>query len=435
MTDSTATIKYLTGLRAVRDRAGLVLEAAQQGQLTHFEYHEDLMPKVAETVAGLITRDFGPDRYNIIPPHGRWQHFEVGDVPRIATLIKEWELRGSDSLEIARCLTDLFFVSVLLDAGAGDDWKFTEETPAGVYGRSEGIAVASLYMFTRGGFSSDPNSPTPRVDGSGLVSLKEGTFSKFFQLSATNPIIGSASRVSLLNSIGSSLLNNPDIFGPSGRPGLLVDYMLKTQTTPGNLDYEILWFTLQKLLLPAWPNDRTVVDGVPIGDAWPLQVLSNMRSTNTTSCFADTIQPFHKLTQWLAYSLQAPFIRVLGMKWGNADLGTGLPEYRNGGLFVDLGVLKLRKEVLEQGLAASNSNVPSFPAKDDVIVEWRAMTVALLDQLHGLIKERFLLHGVEISMVQMLEAGTWKCGRELAATLRPETRGPPILVQGDGTLF
>ena len=117
------------------------------------------------------------------------------------------------------------------------------------------------------------------------------------------------------------------------------------------------------------------------------------------------------------------------------DLGTGLPEYRNGDLFVDLDVLSLKPEAMELGKSNTGAEQPGFMADSDVIVEWRAMTVALLDELHDLIKARFAEKGVTLSMAQMLEAGTWKGGRELAAKHRPLTRMSPIVVLGDGTLF
>lgn len=100
-------------------------------------------------------RDFGPDRYSQIPPHGRWQHHEVGGVPRVSHLLNAWKGQGCDETELARRLIDLFFVSVLLDAGAGDTWKFKEPGTGGVYNRSEGISVAALYMFKSGAFSAD----------------------------------------------------------------------------------------------------------------------------------------------------------------------------------------------------------------------------------------------------------------------------------------
>lgn len=131
-----------------------------------------------------------------------------------------------------------------------------------------------------------------------------------------------------------------------------------------------------------------------------------------------------------------PFVRILRRTWKNMDSGTGLPEYRNGGLFTDLGVLTLKEGVLAEGLERSGGHeLPSFPASGDVIVEWRALTVALLDELHGLVSKHYEPRGIKLSMAQMLEAGTWKGGRELAAKHRPKTKSSPILIEGDGTLF
>lgn len=214
------------------------------------------------------------------------------------------------------------------------------------------------------------------------------------------------------------------------------DYLVQSSQDFKTLVYEVLWSTLQSALIPSWPKDRTHVYGKPVGDAWPLKVLEQTAKGAGTQITASTaIQPFHKLTQWLGYSLTVPFVRVLGFKVINAELGTGLPEYRNGGLFVDLGVLQLKPEVLKQGCAASGQSLPIFPATSDPIVEWRAMTVALLDELHKIVSAQFAKEGVQLTMAQMLEAGTWKGGRELAAKHRPETRSSPILIEGDGTLF
>lgn len=173
------------------------------------------------------------------------------------------------------------------------------------------------------------------------------------------------------------------------------------------------------------------MNGHHIGDAWPLQVLSNIDSSSTTAA----IQPFHKLTQWLAYSLMVPFERLLSVNWKNANLGTGLPEYRNGGLFIDMKVLTLRQDALDRGLLRSGSKLPGFGAGDDEIVEWRAMTVALLDKLHAVILSSPRFNGVQLTLPQVLEAGSWKAGRELAVTNRPLTKSSPILIFGDGTLF
>lgn len=120
-----------------------------------------------------MQRDFGPDRYAEIPPHGRWEHFSIGGTLRLEILVQTWQDSQVDNLEITRRLIDLFFVSVLLDAGAGDTWSFREPGSDQSYGRSEGIAVASLYMFTAGAFSSTTDGNKAAVDGKGFHPVEE----------------------------------------------------------------------------------------------------------------------------------------------------------------------------------------------------------------------------------------------------------------------
>jgi hypothetical protein len=103
----------------------------------------------------ILQRDFSPELFSQIPPHGRWQHFDTGSVPRLERLLMEWRSAGIDEIECSRRMIDLFLVSVLLDAGAGDVWRFTEKSTGNVIERSEGLAVASMYAFTDRLFSSD----------------------------------------------------------------------------------------------------------------------------------------------------------------------------------------------------------------------------------------------------------------------------------------
>ncbi|KAL3488423.1 DUF1688-domain-containing protein [Aspergillus germanicus] len=440
-------INHLLSLQAVREKAHIVFELGKQDLLNHFDYHPDRLDAVVDYVVGIIQRDFGPNNFHSIPPHGRWQHFDVGNTPRISNLLTQWDEAGYDAIEKVRSLVDLFFVSVLLDAGAGDRWKFTEPGTGDVYTRSEGIAVASLYMFLEGGFASNGREGGAKgsvredvVDGAALKGITVETLYKGFQIDEENPLVGAEARVEILQRLGQSLLDNQDIFGPSGRPGLLVDYLKRSGGGVDELDYALLWSTLQKLLIPIWPSDRTKVFGKPIGDAWPLSVLAKHKSASASSgepteTETATIQPFHKLTQWLAYSLKVPFERLLSTTWANAELGTGLPEYRNGGLFVDMGVLTLKPSALEKGLKISGGGLPCFGAGDDEIVEWRAMTVALLDELHQQILASGKFGDVKLTLPQVLEAGSWKAGREIAAQKRPESKCSPLLNSGDGTLF
>lgn len=140
----------------------------------------------------------------------------------------------------------------------------------------------------------------------------------------------------------------------------------------------------------------------------------------------ETVVPFHKLTQWLCYSLMVPMRRVMGIHFAGAELLTGLPEYRNGGLLIDTGLLTLKEKDMKRGLAQYRENsmlkgqpnmevVPLFETHDDVIVEWRAVTVGFLDDLLVEVNGILGLSGSnKLSLAQMLEAGSWKVTTTLA---------------------
>jgi hypothetical protein len=160
-----------------------------------------------------------------------------------------------------------------------------------------------------------------------------------------------------------------------------------------------------------------------------------------------------------------PMTKLLHVHFAGADLLTGLPEYRNGGLFIDVGLLTLKPEDQKRGLAQYERNaqqkgqpsmevVPMFTADDDVIVEWRAVTVGLLDDLLADVNQLLGLSGSDkLNLAQMLEAGSWKVshdapynqplgttnaqqgGREIAEVSRPNTKEPPIMILSDGTVF
>jgi hypothetical protein len=70
---------------------------------------------------------------------------------------------------------------------------------------------------------------------------------------------------------------------------------------------------------------------------------------------------------------------------------------------------------------------PSDPA----IVTWRALTVALIDDLAPLVRDR--LDHATLPLACLLEGGTWAAGRELARRLRGGD--PPVRLDSDGTVF
>ena len=108
-----------------------------------------------------------------------------------------------------------------------------------------------------------------------------------------------------------------------------------------------------------------------------------------------------------------------------ADQLTGLAEYRNGGLFVDGGVLVPKHESV-----VTEAHGPG----SEVIVEWRALTVALLDRLAERVRDQLGLDAQRFPLAKVLEGGTWHAGREIARELR-EDGTPPIRIESDGTVF
>ncbi|CUS20559.1 LAQU0S01e09384g1_1 [Lachancea quebecensis] len=443
-------VEYLKSIKSVRETTSQVFNyAVSNGGGFHFDLDLDQMPRVADFLCDIVKRDYGSD-YASIPPHGRWQHLNHGHSGRVEDLITQWRGAGVEEVEIARKLVDLLVFSVLVDAGAGNTWKFTVPGSSTTVGRSEGLAVASYYLFVEGSLSSDRDDPY-KVTGKALSTFGAEMFSRGFQVSDANPLAGAAGRVALIQRLGAALLARPDIFGSEARPGALVDYLYAKSAvisdsadaaTP-TIDLQDVWDALMQGLTSIWPAGRTVVNGEPLGDAWRLDT----KATASAGCAPAGVPPdivtFHKLTQWLCYSLLVPLERY-GYKFriSNKSLQTGLPEYRNGGLFYDFGVLKLKSDALKRGLAFSaqlhdtghnaSDTIPIFEPHEGAIVEWRCLTVGLLDNLLPLVNEKLKF---ELELPQLIEAGSWKAGREIAAQLRPSTGGPPIELYSDGTVF
>src|SRR5262245_27269601 len=382
MSDSLA---YLRTPAAVRERAEAMLKYVEDGRSAWFALDADGLEAAVQATLDVARRRF-PNPADI-PFHSRWRHLEVGDRDRWKEL--EQQLAGLPKEEIARRRMDLTVVSVLLDAGAGPDWSYREPGTSETYARSEGLAVASLHMFAARAFSRDAEGDPLRVDAERLAALTPADIAMGFQVRAHNPLLGLEGRSELLRKLGGVGLD---------RPGALFDLLAAGSEVKAAT---ILAVVLDKLS-PIWP--------LPMGDVWKHSVIG--------------LVPFHKLSQWLSYSLVEP-LEGAGLKVVELDQLTGLPEYRNGGLLIDAGALRPKQRVLLE---------KTFAVGDDAIVEWRALTVALLDRIANHVRAHLGLDATRLPLVKVLEAGTWFAGRVLAAERRPGG-GPPITVASDGTVF
>lgn len=393
---------------AVRERCHCILAAGEAGRLSHFSVAPERLDEAADCVIE-TTRATYPDL--TIPFHARWRHFVVDGGDRWQAVAKDLAV---DAEEMARIRIDLAVTSVLLDAGAGADWRFQDPHSGIELKRSEGLAIASLEAFASGLFSSRPDRPLS-ADADGLKAVTAASLGAAFQVDGDNPLDGLDGRVLLMNRLGAALASDPATFG-SGEPrvGHLFDKIARTfpmgLTASGLLEVVLAAFGA------IWPG-RLSLGGVNLGDTWRHAQIVTPDETNG-------LIPFHKLSQWLTYSLIEPLADA-GLPVTELDGLTGLAEYRNGGLFVDTGVLAPREARTLQR---------TFAPGDEVIVEWRALTVALLDRIADRIRVKLGRTSDDLPLASVLEGGTWSAGRRIAATLRPGGP-PPIAIESDGSVF
>lgn len=408
---AAAAARGLLTAGAVRERANLLFDLGLMGRLEHFAIDLSRLDPTAALIQRLIRAEHPTLD---VPPHSRWRHFEAGECDRWGMLAasREW----ANELEFGRAAVDLATISVLVDAGAGPRWSYAEAVTGETYTRSEGLAVASLVMFASGAFSSEPFDPL-RADARALAGLTAEELADGFQVSASNPLVGLEGRLGLINRLGQQLAFRSDVFGTDdgARPGGLVDHLIRlypNRRVPAPAVLEILL----EALGPIWPG-RWVLGGVPLGDTWLHRGLVTDDATSH-------LVPFHKLSQWLTYSLIEPLLWA-GLDVVDLDGLTGLPEYRNGGLMIDSGILQLRDP---------EAAMRTHPVDGELVVEWRALTVALIDRLAGMVRQGLGRNAMNFPLACVLEGGTWLAGRRLAREKRRDG-SPPLTVDSDGTVF
>jgi Protein of unknown function (DUF1688) len=409
--DTTADALSLLSAEAVRGRAHRMLEIGLDNRLRHFRVDLERLGATVDLV--LATTQKAYPTFDV-PFHSRWRHFVVGELDRWDALAGATAWR--DKTARARAEFDLAIISVLLDAGAGASWRYRDSVTGASVGRSEGLALASLDMFARGAFSANRDEPL-RVDATALERLTVADLQNGFQVSEGNPLVGLEGRVGLLRRLGQQVSALPAIFsrGDAPRPGGLFDH-LAAQADKGSIAAATILSELLRQLGPIWPS-RIALGGIPLGDCWRHP---DIKTDDATS----ELVPLHKLSQWLSYSLIEPMQRA-GLDVKNIDGLTGLAEYRNGGLFVDTGVLVLRD---------GDDMRREHDVASTLVVEWRALTVALLDRLADVLRQRVGLDPVSLPLAKILQGGTWAAGRATAFARRPDG-SPPFKIISDGTVF
>ena len=401
--------KSLLSAAAVRSRTRHLYDLGVAGKLEHFTLRLDRLPALAARVAA-VTREAYPDLK--VPFHARWRHFVHAGEDRWARLstMTPWRSPAAQ----ARAAFDLAIVSVLLDAGAGPDWRYRDPATGAAIGRSEGLALASFDMFAAGAFSANPAEPL-RADAARLATFTPADIATGFQVNPENPLEGLAGRAGLINALGQVLATSALSDAEGGRrPGALFDLLIARH--PMAVPAASILEAVLTHLGPIWPS-RLSLGGIPLGDCWRYPALDDGTE-------GSDLVPFHKLSQWLSYSLIEP-IEAAGIAVEGIDALTGLAEYRNGGLFLDGGVIVPKSAALLAG---------EYRPESSVIIEWRALTVALLDEIAPLVRNVLGVPAADFPLAKVLEGGTWATGRRLAREARADG-GPPLRIVSDGTVF
>ncbi len=403
----------------IRARCAAILKSVESGVSPSFAIDRSRLPEVADRVAALTLKRY-PDL--VIPLHSRWRHFEAGGLDRKAEM--DTLLAGRSVAEMARARFDLTVISVLLDAGAGPSWSFTEAASGQKLQRSEGLGVASFRAFMAGTFSATASEPL-RVDAEVLLRIDAAALRSVFQSGTDNPMVGLEGRAALMVRLGQALQREAGRSGLQARPGLMFDRLTDHGTRSTVSATEVLGEILRSLS-PIWPSGSTV-QGLAAGDVWAHRWAGaevGGGPTKRTDRTTDGWVPFHKLSQWMSYSLLEP-MQWAGVTVTGLDALTGLPEYRNGGLLLDGGVIRPRDARLLGR---------TWKPQDEFIIEWRALTVVLLDELAVLVRARLNKTAEELPLACILEGGTWAAGREIAQEQR-EGGAPPLRIESDGTIF
>jgi len=407
----TAAALSLLSAAAVRSRVHTILAEGIAGRLTCLRVDPARLEDAAALTAAVTLRAYPTLE---IPFHSRWRHFVIAGTDRWSALANPVAWPSPAARARAEC--DLAIVSVLLDAGAGSAWRWHDAVLGRGIARSEGLALASLAMFADGAFSAVAADPF-RADAARLVELDSAALAAGFRAGPDNPLTGLDGRAALLRRLGATVASAPSVFGgrDAPRPGGLFDH-LAGLASGGRIGAATVLAEVLRHLGPVWPA-RLTLGGIPLGDCWRHPAVRRGDAS-------DGLVPFHKLSQWLTYSLIEPLERG-GLTVTGIDDLTGLAEYRNGGLLLDTGVLALRDPA-----DAAAEHDPGSP----LIVEWRALTVALLDRLAVLVRERLGRGAAELPLARILQGGTWAAGRAIASERR-EGGAPPLKVKSDGTVF
>jgi hypothetical protein len=148
---ATDLIQYLRSPEAIRDRAAELFNLGVADRLEYFTVDLAMFDRVINYVDQITRTDY-PDLN--IPLHSRWRHFPADRVEQM--------FAGFAPLDRVKAKLDLVVPSILLDAGAGHDWRYVDAAililKSGVFGT---LTQRGFDNYLQTGKSLKPNSLVP----------------------------------------------------------------------------------------------------------------------------------------------------------------------------------------------------------------------------------------------------------------------------------
>jgi len=386
-TDTTSDLLVHFKPEQVRKVSNEFLNRAKSGSLRHLSVDAGKL-KTALVAVLETTRQTYPDYQ--IPPHGVWRSFEAGQFDRWSALASIREFQSADGLLAAAA--DLAILAAYLDVQTPAGWSYHDVMAGTVAEGREASALAAINMFAAGSFSSDPSDPF-RVDADALIRLDPEELVSGLQWDATAHAAQLTAMQRHLKRFGEALALRPDLYGvgDTTRPG---NMLVKLGNEGwGSVDATIILDQLLQSLAPLWEGGAAQ-GVVSFGDsfAYPCQDGEG----------PSEIVPFHMTAQTMVYSLVEP-LAWAGYEVEELEALTAPADREHAALLFETGVLSFARdgEALSPGEA------------QDRMIEARALTGALIDQLADMLRKELGAEADHLPLSCILEGGSRRAGLEI----------------------
>jgi hypothetical protein len=355
--EDVAAVEHLHRLEVIRERAWMLLAAAERGQSDHFVPSAEAVGTVAAALADKIREVAAADQPTpagpASPPLANlWQRLRRHQPAALSVLAEA--VAGSDAIERARSGADLAMLHRIVE-------------PVGL-APGEAALDALVRHFAAGGWSARAQRPALDAPGIRRSLAGDGAVALPPALAA---LLDDAARRQRLEQLAAQLEQAPDWVGIDGRFGSLLDRLVSEAARPpgGNgavvpqVPAQLLIDRLAPLLDPIVAS-TVRIGGMLAGDVWrhPL-AWANDRSRE--------LVPFHSLLVALAIDLVEPLEEAAAPL---ADLDQlPVPADR-----------LVAAQMLRLGLVRSRHAAVArlrHPPGSDIVVELRALSVALTERL------------------------------------------------------